>query len=114
MAAFDWSVFDYDVSIIHITQHPNFSAGYYQNIPKLLKDARLALDQGRSVICLPDSKTFRPEAGRQGQTPGDPIYEWVKELGIELRENSGNDIKASGAGRAEAIQAYLVHVPKYN
>lgn len=54
---FSYSVFDYDVAIVHITPGTYNSIGYFANMPKLFRDSKIALDQGRSIICIPQSKT---------------------------------------------------------
>jgi hypothetical protein len=41
------------------------------------------------------------------------VYKWLEHLGVELQENFGEDIRPSGAGRAEAIQEYLRNTPRY-
>lgn len=58
---FNVSLFDYDVSIVHIEEEQYHTIGYYKNLPKLLQDSALALEQGRSVICLPIRKTLFPK-----------------------------------------------------
>ena len=55
---FIFSVFDYDVSIVHICEPAYYTQGYYRNLPKLLQDSLIALQHGRSVICLPESRDF--------------------------------------------------------
>lgn len=108
---FRFSVFDYDVAIIIIEKLQYHSMGYYQNLPKLLRDSRIALENGRSVICLPKSRNFRSEKLNEY---GMPVYDWVRQLGIELQDNVGTDIKASGAGKAQVIQDYLRYAPQYH
>ena len=61
-----YSVFDYDVAILHIHVARNNSLGYIRNIPKVAQDTLIALEHGRSVICLPRSPNFRP--GTYGET----------------------------------------------
>ncbi len=107
---FDYSVFDYDVAIVHITPGTYNSIGYFENMPNLLRDSKIALDQGRSIICIPQSKNFRPEKLNQY---GDPVYDWVRTLGVELQDNSGQNIKPSGAGLAEVVKEYLKLAPEY-
>jgi len=108
---FFFSVFDYDVSIIHICEPSYHTSGYYQNLPKLLQDSLIALQHGRSVICLPESRDFTSEVSdREGMS----AYEWLKNLGVELQDNIGMDIKPSGAGRAQVIQEYLKYAPIYS
>jgi hypothetical protein len=100
-----YSVFDYDVAIIHI--HPpryNSTLGYYRNIPKVVIDTSIALKNGRSIICLPQSDNFRP--GTYDER-GKPVYDWLEHFGVILKSNFGVDIKPSGAGKAYAIQEYL-------
>ena len=74
-----YSVFDYDVTILHIHPSRYHSLGYLRNIPKVAIDTSTALEHGRSVICLPQSKNFRPETDRER---GDPIYDWLKLFGL--------------------------------
>lgn len=105
-----FSVFDYDVSIVHISKPYYHTIGYYQNLPKLLQDSSIALEHGRSVICLPQSGNFRSERLHE---QGMSAYEWLKNLGVELQDNVGEDIKPSGAGRAQVIQEYLKYAPMY-
>lgn len=73
-------------------------------------DTLTALEHGRSVICLPQSRNFHPGSGRER---GDPIYDWLKNFGVVLRSNSGVDIKPSGAGQAYVVQEYLKYTPAY-
>jgi len=105
-----FSVFDYDVSIVHISKPYYHTIGYHQNLPKLLQDSSIALEHGRSVICLPQSGNFRSERLHE---QGMSAYEWLKNLGVELQGNMGEDIKPSGAGRAQVIQEYLKYAPMY-
>lgn len=108
---FIFSVFDYDVSIVHICEPAYYTQGYYRNLPKLLQDSLIALQHGRSVICLPESRDFTSEvSGKKGMS----AYEWLKNLGVELQDNIGVDIKPSGAGRAQVIQEYLKYAPVYS
>ena len=107
---FIFSLFDYDVSIVHIREPAYHTHGYYKNLPKLLQDSFIALKHGRSVICLPESPNFVSEIlGDRGMQ----AFEWLTHLGVELQENIGMDIKPSGAGRALAIQEYLKYAPIY-
>ncbi|MBA7586178.1 hypothetical protein ES708_28174 [subsurface metagenome] len=107
---FTLSVFDYDVSIVHIRKPHYGTTGYYKNLPKLLQDSLLALEHGHSIICLPNSRNFvSQELSKEGM----PAYEWLEHLGVELRDNEGEDIKPSGAGRAQVIQEYLKYAPRY-
>ena len=108
---FFFSVFDYDVSIIHIREPSYHTHGYYKNLPKLLQDSSIALHHGRSVICLPGSRDFVSEVSHE---KGMSAYEWLKNLGVELQDNIGVDIKPSGAGRAQVIQEYLKYSPIYS
>ena len=107
---FTFSVFDYDVSIVHIWEPPYHTIGYYENLPKLLKDSSLALEHGHSVICLPHSSNF---ISKSSDEKGMSAYEWLEYLGVELRDNEGEAIKPSGAGRAQVIQEYLKYTPRY-
>lgn len=109
--SFSFSVFDYDVSIILISGHSNYSQGYYKNLPKLLQDSKIALEHGRTVISLPESDDFI--SFNSAKKPGMSAYEWLKELGIELQDNIGMNIKPSGAGRTLAIQEYLKYANTY-
>lgn len=59
-----YSVFDYDVTILHITSGEYNTIGYFRNIPKIANDTSIALRHGRSIICLPQSKNFHPERSR--------------------------------------------------
>ena len=107
---FTFSVFDYDVSIVHIKESPYHTIGYYENLPKLLEDSSLALEHGHSLICLPHSQNFiSTRLNKRGMS----AYEWLKHLGVELRDNVGEAIKPSGAGRAQVIQEYLKYTPRY-
>lgn len=108
---FQASPFDYDVTIFHIVKPTHHSIGYFENLPKFLQDARLALKNGRTIICLPDSPTFKPQ---RLQEIGPNVYHWLKQLGIELQENRGSDIRAVGAGRAQVIGDYLKTVREYH
>ena len=108
---FIFSVFDYDVSIVHIREPAYHTHGYYQNLPKLLQDSLIALQHGRSVICLPESRDFTSEVSHE---KGMSAYEWLKNLGVELQDNIGVDIKPSGVGRALVIQEYLKYAPIYS
>ena len=111
---FNFSVFDYDVSIIHIRMPPYNTLGYYHNLPKLLQDSPLALEHGRSIICLPDSIDFVSSIGRgYEKSAGMSAYKWLEPFGIVLQDNEGKDIKPSGAGRAQVIKEYLKYSPKY-
>jgi hypothetical protein len=108
---FDYSLFDYDVAIIHIRKSPHHSIGYYENIPKILDDAITALAHGRTVICIPESRNFRTERLNKY---GAPVYDWLKNFGVELRDNKGNDIKTSGAGVSKPVKNYLSHCSEYH
>ena len=99
-----YSVFDYDVTILHITSSKYNTIGYFTNIPKIANDTSIALKHGRSIICLPQSENFYPE--KSGEIR-EPVYAWLGRFGIVLQTNWGTDIKPSGAGRAYAIQEYL-------
>lgn len=107
---FTSSVFDYDVSIVHIEEPAFNTIGYYQNLPKLLQDSSLALEHGHAIICLPHSRNFISE--RLNKTAMS-AYEWLKHFGVELRDNAGEDIRPSGSGRAQVIQEYLQCAPRY-
>jgi len=110
------SVFDYDVSIIHFDG--NYDS-FYLGLPKLLEDSKLALMNGRSIICFPgcdndQSHAIIRERHRYGQEVfGMKIYDWLKALGITLQDRCGTSISSSGAGKALAIEKYLQYVPKY-
>lgn len=107
---FHFSAFDYDVTIVHIIEPQHHSIGYYENLPKLLRDARIALQNGRSIICLPQSSSFQSKRLNEN---GMRAYEWIEQLGIKLQDNVGVDIKPSGAGKAQVIQRYLEYTPQY-
>ncbi len=108
---FPFSVFDFDVTIVHIHPGMRHTIGYRWNIPKVAADSSTALEHGRTVMCLPQSTNFRPESLRE---IGDPVYDWLKYFSVVLRSNSGVDIKASGAGLAQEIQEYLKYTPAYH
>jgi hypothetical protein len=101
------SIFDYDVSIVHITEPRNEGEkeSYFQNISKIFRDSSIALEHGRTVICLPHSGDFAISEVS--------AYKWLKGLQVGLLENLGEDIRPSGAGRAQVIQDYLKYAPKY-
>ena len=105
---FSYSVFDYDVSIVHIQEGPYHTLGYYKNLPKLQEDSLLALEHGKTVICLPHSRNF--VSGRLDDR-GMSAYEWLEQLGVKLQDNEGENIKPSGAGRSQVIQEYLKYAP---
>jgi hypothetical protein len=109
---FAYSIFDYGVSIIHIEEQRYNTSGHYQNLPKLLQDSKIALEHGRSIICLPQCKNFTSYSsmGERGME----AYEWLKDLGVELQDNLGENILPSAAGRAQIIQDYLKYAPKYH
>lgn len=107
---FTLSLFDYDVSIVHIEESPYHTIGYYKNFPKLLQDSLIALEHGRSIICLPASRNF---ISQRLNDKGMSAYEWLDRLGVKLQDNVGETIKPSGAGRAQIIQKYLNYAPKY-
>jgi len=107
---FKSTVFDYDVSIVHIEEPQYHSIGYFHNIPKLIQDSVISLQNGRAVICIPQSRSFRPESSGQYS---DPIYEWLRHLGVELQENLGQDIRPTGAGKSDVFRAYLTNAPRY-
>jgi hypothetical protein len=109
---FNLSVFDYDVSTVHIRRPSYNTEGYYHSLPKLLQDSALALEHGRSIICLPDSVDFVSENRKRGS--GMSAYDWLGDFGVELQDNEGKDIKPSGAGRAQVIREYLKYSPKYH
>ena len=107
---FLFSVFDFDVSIVHIAKPYYHTIGYYTNLPKLQRDSLRALENGRSIICLPGSDNFTTSSGdRQGMT----AYGWLKTLGVELQDNCGVAIKPIGAGRAQVVGDYLRRAPSY-
>lgn len=99
------SLFDFHVSIIHIESGYSGSY-YYRSIPKILQDSRIALYQGRTIICLPQSKNFKPE--QEG------VYDWLRDFEVALQDNEGENIKPSGAGRARVITEYLKMAPQYH
>ncbi len=105
-----FSLFDYDVSIIHIVKPDYSTSGYYANLPKILQDASIALEHGRTVICLPESEDFISEdRGERGMR----AFEWLRKLGIEIQDNIGENLKPSGAGRVNSIEQYLKTAQKY-
>ena len=73
---FNTSVFDYDVSIVHISVPRYNPEGYFYSIPKLRKDVERALDHGRTVICIPETINFRPRVRQPGMSDqiGESIY----------------------------------------
>ena len=105
------SVFDYDVTIVHVTKPRINTDGYYTHLPKLIDDSIIAVQNGRSIICLPSSEDFFPELGSQRRNP---IYDWLQPLGIDLQENYGKTIRSTGAGRAEVFKEYLKYSPTYH
>ncbi len=108
---FQVSVFDYDVTIVHITDPTYHSIGYYENIPKILEDTKLAIQHGRTVICLPGSSSFTPKRLDRSRAP---VYDWLKFLGLTLQQNHGRDIQPVGAGRTKVIEDYLKYVQEYH
>ena len=104
------SVFDYDVSIVHITRTRHHSIGYYKNLAKLRADAEVALTNGRTVICLPASQNFLP---KRLNYSGEPVYQWVLDLGVPLNNNEGMDIRPSQSGQSQVIRDYLGYAPRY-
>jgi hypothetical protein len=105
-----YSVFDYDVAIIHIHPDRFGTLGYCRNIPRVVTDTLIALKYGRSIICLPQSDNFRP--GTYDER-GEPIYDWLEHFGVVLKSNFGVDIKPSGAGKAYVIQEYIKSARAY-
>jgi hypothetical protein len=106
-----YSVFDYDVAIIHIRPGQNNDIGYYRNMPKVVTDTLIALKHGRSIIWLPGSNNFLPGPyDRRGEKG---VYDWLEGFGVVLKSNWGVDIKPSGAGKAHAIQEYLKCAREY-
>ena len=105
-----YSIFDYDVSIVHISKPTHDTIGYYENLPKILHDTRVALEHGRSVICLPASENFM---SRGFNNWGMKAYDWIENLGLPLNDNEGEDINPSRAGRSKIIQDYLSISPRY-
>ncbi|NOH03695.1 MAG: hypothetical protein HND47_17900 [Chloroflexi bacterium] len=106
-----YSLFDYDVSIIHIEKPRNHTIGYYHNIPKISEDARTAIENGRTVICIPESSNF---TARSGNEYGATVYDWLKNFHIELRDNIGHDIRPSGSGMSQPVKNYLRHCSEYH
>ena len=101
---FGFSLFDYDAAVVHIPRPRAHTIWYYKNAEKLVRDSRIALDNGRTIICLPASDNFLT---RSLNAIGPPVYDWITKFGVEFQDNTGQDIIASGAGRAEVIQNYL-------
>ena len=58
----------------------------------------------------PTVKNFRPESLDEY---GDPVYDWVRILGVELQDNFGHNFVPSGAGLAEVVKEYLKLAPDY-
>lgn len=77
----------------------------------MASDALIALNHGRSILCLPQSSNFRPQTN---QEIGKPVYDWLATFGIVLKSNVGVDIKPSGAGRAGVVQEYLKYTRAYH
>ncbi len=101
-----FSIFDYDVSVVHVEQgDSNAQSNFIGNTLKIFQDSLLALENGRTIICLPQSQDFA--VGTRS------AYKWLAHLQVELKDNFGEDIKSSGAGRAQVIQDYLKYAPKY-
>lgn len=107
---FNFSLFDYDISIVHIEECSYHTHGYFNHLPKLQRDTEKALEHGRTVICLPESCNF---VSQMLQREGMSAYEWLLPFGVELQDNEGVHIKSSGLGRAQVIQQYLDNSPKY-
>jgi hypothetical protein len=108
--AFKASLFDYDVSIIHI-EYPRYNTiGYYNNLPKISEDFLIALKNGRSIICLPSTNNF---ISKKSNHDGMKSYDWLSQVGVELRDNIGSNIKPSGSVQAIAIKKYLESAPTY-
>lgn len=101
-----FSAFDYDVTIVHTTPVPP-SNTYHQSITKLHRDAKLALDQGRTIICIPDSPNFPISNNIR-------VYDWLKEFEIGLQDNDGVNIKPTRAGQARVVEEYLKNSPRYH
>lgn len=108
---FNFSIFDYDVSVVHIEKPSYHTIGYYENLPKLLRDCEIALKNGLTIMCLPESPSFVSE--RLGER-GMGAYEWLEQFGIVLQDNTGTAIRPSGAGRTKAISEYLKYAPRYH
>ena len=108
---FTHSAFDYDVTIVHITEPHYNSIGYHDNLPKLTADSKTALEHARTVICLPESSNFQ---SRSSNAWGMHAYEWLERLGLPLRDNEGTDIKPSQAGRAKPLEQYLSIATRYH
>ncbi len=108
---FNYSLFDYDISIIHIEKPSHHTIGYYHNISKISDDAKIALDNGLTVICIPESINF---TSKSGNTYGATAYDWLKHFQIELKDNQGNDIRPSGSGMSKIVKNYLGFCSEYH
>lgn len=108
---FSYSLFDYDVSIIHIRKPNHHTIGYYENIPRFIEDTKIALRNGRTILILPDSKNFRT---KRSNKYGPSVYDWLQEFGVELKENYGAAIRPSGIGTSEVFSEYLKNCSDYH
>jgi hypothetical protein len=107
---FVYSLFDFDISIIHIEEPRYNSLGYFVNLPKLEEDFVTALNNSRTIICLAETSDFR---SKRPNDSGKWVYEWLSRANIELRDNIGFNIKPSGSGQSQVIKEYLDVAPIY-
>ena len=108
---FNSSIFDYDVSIININIPKHHSIGYFENLPKIMDDTKIALENGRTVIILPESKNFISIKRNQY---GLRAYDWLENFGIKLHDNEGTNFVPSGLGKSKAISTFLEHITRYH
>lgn len=99
----DYSIFDFDITFVHLT---------YKTLPmpiisKLVFDTKLALQNGRVIIYLPNLSEESKEE-RSVTT-----FSWSKTFGIELRDNAGKNFEAVGRGKTISVQEYLEIVDEY-
>ena len=107
----DFTVFDYDVAIVHITGPYADTSGYSRDLPKFAQDCKTALEHGRTIVCLPGSREYQTKSANG--TLGPLVYDWLGQFGVSLRDDIGVNIKPSGSGQAQVIQDYLKSASKY-
>lgn len=107
---FEFSIFDYDVSIIHINYPKHHTIGYFNNLPKISKDCKKALENGRTIILLPESKNF---STKFNNNYGPKVYEWLEALGVTLENNKGDNYTPTKFGKSKDISDYLGYCQKY-
>ena len=99
------SVFDYDITFIHVTlQHYNNRSQYFYALPKLRTDVKIALEHGRTLICMAEAHDFQSE-GSKGER-GELAYRWLEELGVKLQDSNGENIKPTGGDHAGYHRVY--------